>query len=134
MLKLLFGFHYFLLCYFKFSPLQLNDGVRWHFDNPNIQVFISFTVKITAPCLKKIRYSPYQQVLWKIIRDKHNTGMGYRRISKWLNENGYKTNRGHKFKTLMCTLFCLKKISDEKIYNMSKPIITNLIIKLLYIH
>ena len=37
--------------------------------------------KITAPCLKKIRYPPYQQVLWKIIRDKHNTEMDYWKIS-----------------------------------------------------
>ena len=74
------------------TPSQLNDRVRWFLDNPNIQVFISFTVKITTPYLKKIRYSPYQQVLWKIIRDKHNTGMGYRRISDWLNEHSWKSN------------------------------------------
>ena len=57
---------------------QLNDGVRWYSDNPNIQVFISFTVKITASHLKKIRYSHYQQELSEIIKKKHVSGMGYR--------------------------------------------------------
>ena len=55
----------------------MNDGVRWHLDNPNIQVFMSFMVKITAPCLKKIRYSPYQQELWEIIKEKYDSGSGW---------------------------------------------------------
>ena len=111
----------------------MNDGVRWYSDNPNIQVFISFTVKITASHLKKIRYSHYQQELWEIIKKKHVSGMGYRKISKWLNENGYKTTRGHKFKnTHVYSILFKKKISEERIYNMSKPIITNLRIKLVH--
>ena len=114
---------------------QLNDGVRWYSENPNIQVFVSFTVKINASHLKKIRYSNYQQELWEIIKEKHNFGMGYRRISKWLNENRYKTTRGHKFKnTYVYSILLKKKISDERIYNMSKPIITNLRIKLAHNH
>ena len=92
----------------------MNDGVRWFLDNPNIQVFISFTVKITAPCLKKIRYSPYQQKLWEIIKEKHDSGMGYRRISYWLNEHGYKTTRGHEFKnTHVFSIFKKKKLRDK---------------------
>ena len=133
MLRLYFGFHCFLLCYFKFSPLQLNDGVRWYSDNPNIQVFISFTVKITAPSLKKIKYSPYQQVLWSIIRKKHETGMGYRKISYWLNENGYKTPRGHKFKNShVYSILKKKRIAEEKLVKRYEPKIENLNIKLLF--
>ena len=113
----------------------MNDGVRWYSDNPNIQVFISFTVKITASHLKKIRYSHYQQELSEIIKKKHASGMGYRRISYWLNNHGYKTPRGHKFKnTHVYSILLKKKISDERIYNMSKPIITNLRIKLAHNH
>ncbi len=87
----------------------MNDGVRWYSDNPNIQVFVSFTVKINASHLKKIRYSNYQQELLKLIKEKHNFEMGYRRISKWLNENGYKTTRGHKFKKTHVYSILLKK-------------------------
>ena len=76
----------------------MNDGVNWYLYNPNVQVFLSFIVKITVSHLKKIRYSPCQQELWEIIKEKHASGMGYRRISYLLNEHGYKTPRGHEFK------------------------------------
>ena len=93
----------------------MNDGVRWHLDNPNIQVFMSFTVKITAPCLKKIRYSPYQQELWEIIKEKHDSGMGYRRISYWLNEHGYKTPRGCEFKnTHVFSILKKRRLREER--------------------
>ena len=94
----------------------MNDGVKWYLDNPNVQVFLSFTVNITASHLKKIRYSHYQQELWEIIKDKHDSGMGYRRISYWLNEHGYKTPRGHEFKnTHVFSILKKKRIADERI-------------------
>ena len=49
--------------------------------------------------------------------------------------HGYKTSRGHKFKnTHVYSILLKKKISDERIYNMSKPIITDLRIKLVHNH
>ena len=61
--------------------------------------------------------------------------MGYCRITKVLNENVYKTTKGHKFKkTHVYSILLKKKIFDERIYNMSKPIITNLRIKLAHNH
>jgi len=94
----------------------LNDGVRWVLDNPNIQVFLSFTIKITAPNLKKIRYSSYQQELWEIIKEKHDSGIGYRKISYWLNENQYKTPRGHEFKnTHVHSILKKRRIRNERI-------------------
>ena len=93
----------------------MNDGVKWYLDNPNVQVFLSFTVNITASHLKKIRHSPYQQELWEIIKKKHNSGLGYRRISNWLNEHGYKTSRGHEFKnTHVFSILKKKRIADER--------------------
>ena len=93
----------------------MNDGVKWYLDNPNVQVFLSFTVKITASHLKKIRYSPYQQKLWEIIKEKHDSGMGYRRISYWLNKHGYKTPRGHSFKSgHVYSILKKRRLRDEK--------------------
>ena len=61
--------------------------------------------------------------------------MGYCRISNWLNENGYKTTSGHKFKkSHVYSILKKKRVANEKIYNMSKPIITNLRIKLVHKH
>ena len=56
----------FILNFFELPPYQnnqslLNDGVRWYLDNTNVQVFISFTVRIKASHLNKIRYSTYQK-------------------------------------------------------------------------
>ena len=48
--------------------------------------------------LKEINYYDYQQELCEIIKEKHDSGIGYRRISYWLNKHGYKTPRGHEFK------------------------------------
>ena len=109
----------------------MNDGVRWYSDNPNIQVFISFTVKITAPSLKKIKYSPYQQELWGIIKEKHDSGMGFHRISNWLNENGYKTTRGHKFKNShVYSILKKKRVADERMAKRFEPTIENLRLEL----
>lgn len=109
----------------------MNDGVRWVLDNPNIQVFLSFTIKITAPNLKKIRYSSYQQKLWEIIKEKRDSGIGYRKISYWLNEHGYKTTRGRTFKnTHVFSILKKKKIADERTEIRFQPIIQNLKLKL----
>ena len=111
--------------------LQLNDGVRWYLDNPNIQVFISFTVRIKASHLNKIRYSTYQQELWEIIREKHKFGLGYRRISSWLNKHGYKTPRGHEFKnTHVFSILKKKQIADERMAKRFEPTIENLRLEL----
>ena len=113
----------------------MNDFQRGYFSSPTVDVFIEFRVDIVATHLWGNHYSNYQQELWELIKEKHNFGMGYRRISKWLNENGYKTTRGHKFKnTHVQSILLKKKISDERIYNMSKPIITNLRIKIVHNH
>ena len=45
-----------------------------------------------------LQYSEYQELLYSIIKQKHKSGMGYRKIAQWLNENAYKTMRGHEFK------------------------------------
>ena len=114
------------------SLSQLNDGVKWYLDNPNVQVFLSFTVKITASHLKKIRYSPYQQKLWEIIKEKHDSGMGYRRISYWLNKHGYKTPRGHEFKnTHVFSILKKKRTADERMEKRFKEKIENLKLKFL---
>ena len=110
----------------------MNDGVVWFFDNPNIAVFLSFTIKITTSHLKEINYSDYQQELWEIIKEKHDSGMSYRRISYWLNEHGYKTPRGHEFKnTHVFSILKKKLIADERMEKRSKEKIENLKLKFL---
>jgi len=60
--------------------------------------------------------------------------MGYRRISYWLNEHGYKTFRGHKFKNShVYSILKKKRIIDEKMYKRYKPKIEDLTLKLKYL-
>ena len=44
-----------------------------------------------------VRYSEYQELLHTKIKELHDSGMGYRKIAKWLNENGYETPRRKRF-------------------------------------
>ena len=46
-------------------------------------------------------FPPYETVdfLFKKITELQNEGLGYKRIGHWLNEHGYKTPRGHEFKS-----------------------------------
>ena len=76
----------------------MNDGVVWVFDNPDIDVYLAFTVKIAASHLRKIRYTPYQYELWNICNSMREEGASFPAIAKYLNENGYKSARGKLFK------------------------------------
>ena len=106
---------------------------------PKYANFLCFVVSVQTNKLISRRggigYSKLQMETYNLIKSLYANGMGYRRISEWLNENRYKTIRGHKFKnTHVYSILLKKKISDKRIYNMSKPIITNLRIKLVHNH
>jgi hypothetical protein len=91
---------------------------------------LTFSIKLIASHLKKPHYSNYQYELWKIIKDKHDSGLGYRRISSWLNKHGYKTLRGHEFKNNhVFSILKKKKIADEKMRKRFEPKIENLKIR-----
>ena len=45
------------------SPPKLNNGVVWVFDNPDINVYLAFTVKIAVSHLRKL--------------DTHHTNVNY---------------------------------------------------------
>ena len=105
----------------------MNDGVRWHLDNTNIQVFISFTIKITASHLRKIRYSPYQYELWNICNSMREEGATFHTIAKYLNKNGYKSARGKLFKNShIHSILKNKLIADNRINKRYEPSIENL--------
>ena len=103
---------------------QSSDGVGWYSDGSQVQVFLTFTVTITASHLRKSVFSPYQKELLEIIKEKHDFGMGYCNISRWLNEHGYKTLRGHEFKnTHVFSILKKKRIADERMRKRYQPVI-----------
>ena len=71
--------------------------------------------------------STYQDFLHSTIQELHNDGLGYRRIAYWLNDNGYKTPRGHEFKnTHVFSILKKKKLRDNRLNNFHKFEIENI--------
>ena len=61
-------------------------------------IYFTFDLITRSSSLNKQFYSNYQTVLHDIISEKIDNGMNYKEVADWLNENGYKTTRGHSFK------------------------------------
>ena len=65
---------------------------------PKPKAFLSFSLHLQSTDLWWSTYSNYQQRLASIITDmRDEQEMTFPRIADWLNENGYKTPRGHAF-------------------------------------
>ena len=57
----------------------------------------------------------------------HDSGMGYRKIARWLYENAYKTIRGREFKnTHVFSVLKKKKLRDKRLNNFHKFEIENM--------
>ena len=75
-------------------------------------------VNVTVRCsnLNVPPLSKHQEFLFQKISELHNSGLGYRRISYWLKENGYKTPRGHEFKnTHVFSILKKRRLREERI-------------------
>ena len=110
---------------------QWNDGVVWVFDNPNVDVYMTFEVKVNASHLKPIHYSPYQYELWNICKALRDEGNTLPFIANWLNSNGYKTVRGKKFRNPhVHSILKKKRIADERMKKREIPKIKNMNLKI----
>lgn len=59
--------------------------------------------------------SDYQHILHDKIKELHEGGLGYRRIAYWLNDNEYKTPRGHEFKNNhVHSILKKRRLSNER--------------------
>mgnify|MGYP002006822793 FL=1 len=75
-------------------------------------------MNVTVRCinLNIVRLTDYQNVLHDKIKELHDSGLGYRRIACWLNENQYKTHRGHEFKNNhVHSILKKRRIRNERI-------------------
>ena len=64
----------------------------------SILSYLCVDVTVRTMNLHIARLSDYQDELHDKIKELHDSGLGYRKIDYWLNENQYKTPRGHEFK------------------------------------
>ena len=78
------------------------------------EIKISDKDYIGFPCSSGRSFN--QEFLFQKISELHNSGLGYRRISYWLKENGYKTPRGHEFKnTHVFSILKKRRLREERI-------------------
>ena len=103
----------------KFGQIG-NSGVRlWdEICNP-YGILISFSVSIITTKLWKSNYSEYQQYLFNRIceyKDKNVTPIGYRKISKILNEEGLLSPMGKPFtNVIVFGIYKKGKVREERV-------------------
>ena len=74
-----------------------------------IKHYLCVDIRVRCINLDIVRLTDYQNEL-------HDSGLGYRRIAYWLNENQYKTPRGHEFKNNQVhSILKKRRIGLEKI-------------------
>ena len=79
-----------------------------------LRAYATFDVKIRTAKLCVIPYSQYQQSLYDLILEKRNEGRSFTAIADYLNENGYKTTRGKKFRNAHVHSILKKKSTRDK--------------------
>ena len=77
------------------SQLRLNS-----FDllNGKFYLCINYTLKSQLLCSDYSHYNSYQEFLYNLCTSLKKKGLGYRKISYYLNQNGYKSVRGKEIK------------------------------------
>ena len=85
------------------------------------KVNLLFDVNITENNLNNYFYSEHQQYLYDTIKELHEKGLGYRKISNWFNERNIKTPRGSEFKgNYVFSIFKKGKIREERLNRESE--------------
>ena len=80
--------------------------------------FLTFTIEIhTNNLTHHQKYTKKQEIVYQLIRYLHEEkGMGYRKISDWLNRSGISTNRGKKwFNNSVHSVLKRKKQREDRI-------------------
>ena len=91
-----------------------------------VDTYLIFTLKLRATHLLSSPYSDYQQFLYNTITDYLDKGWNYKQIADWLNDNGYKTTRGKKFRNNHThSIVNKKRIRDVRLSRTYKPKLTD---------
>ena len=81
-----------------------------------VRSYLCVDIRVRCFNLNIKKLSDYQDELHDKIKELHDSGLGYRRIAYWLNENQYKTPRGHEFKNNhVHSILKKRRIRNERI-------------------
>ena len=88
---------------------------------------LEFTIQISGTNLNHYpEYNSHQKYLYEKCLELHESGLGYRRISKWFNERDIKTKTHIEFKhNHVCSILKKGKIRYERNTRTFKPKIEN---------
>ena len=87
--------------------------------NGNQYLYINISTKSQLLQSDYSHYNTYQEFLYKLVNTLKDRGLGYRKISHYLNKNGYKTIRGCEFKnTHVHSVIKKGNIRKERIKNL----------------
>ena len=82
----------------------------------NTDFFFCFTITQRTPHLNVPLYSEYQFFLYETITEQRKKGKTFDQIAKWLNNKGYLSVRGKKFKgNHVHSIVKKKRLKDEKL-------------------
>ena len=98
--------------------MKIFNHSRVSYKGRTLSIISYLCVNVTVRCinLNIVRLSDYQNELYDKIKELHDSGLGYRRIAYWLNENQYKTPRGHEFKNNhVHSILKKRRIRNERI-------------------
>ncbi len=98
---------------------------RWLFAITDNDLHFPFDLITHSSSLNHQYYSEYQTLIHDIISDKLDEGMNYKDIADWLNDNGYTTFKGKRFRNAHTHSIVKKKMSDEKHSRMYPSSLTN---------
>ena len=98
--------------------MKIFNHSRVSYKGRTLSIISYLCVNVTVRCinLNIVRLTDYQDELHDKIKELHDSGLGYRRIAYWLNENQYKTPRGHEFKNNhVHSILKQRRIRNERI-------------------
>jgi len=82
----------------------------------NSDVIFHFSITYRRPPFYLPRYSQYQFFLYETITEQRKEGKTFDQIAEWLNDKGYLSVRGKKFKgNHLHSIVKKKRLKDEKL-------------------
>ena len=82
----------------------------------NADLTYNFTITYRRPSFTVPQYSEYQFFLYETITEQREKGKTFDQIAQWLNEKGYLSIRGKKFKSNhVHSIVKKKRLKDEKL-------------------
>ena len=81
----------------------------------------NFTLTCRSPALTGNHYSEYQLFLYQTISVRREQGLTFDAIAEWLNNEGYLTVRGKRFRGAHVHSILKKRLAKEELLNREYP-------------